>query len=961
MKDRIVIRGARQNNLKNLDLDLPRRAFVVVTGPSGSGKSSLAFDTIYAEGQRRYVESLSTYAKQFLERMEKPHVDRVDGISPAVSIEQRNPTKTSRSTVGTATEVNDYLRLLWARVGRTICPGTPDDPCGREVRPDTVQSATDAILALEEGARFQVTFSLPMSARVRHELVVENLRALGFVRVVVDGEPLHLDDLAEDADLTAAGELLVVVDRLRAGAAERGRVADAVQTAFAEGEGAAVVLVQDAEPLRFSERFRCPLHPEIEFARPRPQLFSFNNPYGSCPECTGFGAVLRYDPTLIVPNASRSIADGAVDPWSKPRYGSRRRKLEELAAERGVSTMAPWEELPADFRRDVVDGARGFQGVIPFLEGLEKKRYKQYIRVFLRQYQSAYECPTCGGGRLRPEALRVRVAGRTFAEVSQMPIVEVRGWMEGLRGEGTGARRADASASPRLSSQERGIAVSILGELRERLGFLDDVGLGYLALDRQTRTLSGGEAQRISLANAVGSRLVDTLYVLDEPTIGLHPADNDRLIALLRRLSEGGNSVIVVEHDDEAIRQADHVIELGPGSGEGGGELVFQGTVEELRAADTLTGRYLSGRERVPLPERRRRATTRRLRLRGASEHNLKGVDIDVPLQTLTVVTGVSGSGKSTLVHDILYRAVERDLSGGETSAKRHLGERIGSFDTLTGSEHVESVVLVDQSPIGRTPRSNPVTYIKAYDEVRKLYASLPESRKRGFTPGHFSFNVAGGRCEACKGEGQVRVEMVFLADVFIPCEACGGTRFRPEVLEVRYRDRSIRDVLDMTVDDAIRFFLQEDRLGHLLWHLQQVGLGYLRLGQPAPTLSGGEAQRIKIARELATGSRRGGSKLYILDEPTTGLHMHDVRTLLRVLDDLVGAGHTVVVIEHNLDVIKAADWVVDLGPGAGPDGGTVVGMGTPEEISALPDSVTGRYLTPLLQDGRAPAGARAG
>jgi excinuclease ABC subunit A len=1045
LKDRILIRGARQHNLKNLDLELPRRALIVVTGPSGSGKSSLAFDTIYAEGQRRYVESLSTYAKQFLERMEKPDVDRVEGISPAVAIEQRNPTKTSRSTVGTATEVHDYLRLLWARVGRTCCPGRPGEPCGREVRPDTVQSAADRVLALPEHSRVLVCFPLPLSARVRHELVVDNLRALGFLRLLADGRELHLDELEVDLDLTRAAELLVVVDRLRVDPDEATRLADSLQTAFTEGEGEAVVIPRDAEPLRFSERFRCPLHPELEFPTPRPQLFSFNNPYGSCPECTGFGAVLTYDPALIVPNPGRSLADGAVDPWSKPRYETRRRRLAELAGREGVSIDAPWRELPESFRDAVLHGTREFQGVLSFLEDLEEKRYKQYIRVFLRQYQSAQTCPTCGGGKLRPEALRVRVAGTTIAEASSLPLAQLREWVERLgtrnetagtrneergtreqgtfagaerearrtgnreqeeeapgtrseergtrelpgavvpplsrlreRGPGGEGRQSEGVADPAEEQQRRGatgaltpsrphaltpyelsVAANILSELRARLGFLDDVGLGYLSLDRLTRTLSGGEAQRITLANALGSSLVDTLYVLDEPTIGLHAADNERLLRLLQRLRAAGNTVLVVEHDPDAMRLADHLIELGPASGELGGSLVFQGTPAEMLEADTLTGRYLSGRAEIPLPEQRRSARGGRLRLEGAREHNLRGIDVEIPLGALTVVTGVSGSGKSTLVHDVLYRALERALSGGETSAKRHLGETVGAYDRLSGAERLREVVLVDQSPIGRTPRSNPVTYIKAYDEVRRIFAALPESRKRGYGPGHFSFNVTGGRCEACKGEGQIEVEMVFMADVFVPCEICGGARFKPEILEIAYHrrnprggndGRTIRDVLEMTVDEAIRFFLHEDRLGSALWHLQQVGLGYLRLGQPAPTLSGGEAQRIKIARELALGARRGGDKLYILDEPTTGLHLDDIAKLLRVLGDLVEAGHTVLLIEHNLEVIKTADWIIDLGPGAGPDGGRVVAMGTPEQIAATPHSLTGRHLAPLLE-----------
>jgi len=968
MKDRIVVRGARQHNLRNLDLDIPRRAFVVITGPSGSGKSSLAFDTIYAEGQRRYVESLSTYAKQFLERMQKPDVDRVEGISPAVAIEQRNPTKTSRSTVGTATEVHDYLRLLWARVGRTYCPGTPGSPCGREVRPDTVESAVDRVLSLEEGTRLLVAFPLPVSARVTHDLVVENLRSLGFVRVISDGAEMHLEELGPGVDL-ARSHLLVVVDRLRVDEEERSRLAESIQAAFQEGEGEAVVVPVGrgggpgggAGVLRFTERFRCAEHPEISFPPPTPQLFSFNNPYGSCPECTGFGAVLQYDPTLIIPNPGRSLADGAVDPWSKPRYETRRRKLSDFARERGVAEDVPWQDLPEEFQLAVVNGVRGFEGVIPFLTALEEKRYKQYIRVFLRQYQSALNCPSCGGAKLRLESLRVRVAGDSIGEVAALPLAELRNWIASVAGAppaGDAPTHGQPERDGGLGPAERAIAASILRELTSRIEFLNEVGLGYLTLDRQTRTLSGGEAQRISLANALGSRLVDTLYVLDEPTIGLHPSDNARLLKLLLRLRDGGNSVLVVEHDPDAMRVADHLVELGPGSGDRGGNIVFQGTLQEMMDAGTLTGRFLSGAEKIPVPARRKLEGLPRIRVHGARENNLKGVDVEIPLRALTVVTGVSGSGKSTLVHDVLYRALERGLSGGETTAKRHLGEAVGAVDRVNGFERIREVVLVDQSPIGRTPRSNPVTYIKAYDEIRKVFAALPEARRRGFTARHFSFNVDGGRCEGCKGDGQVQVEMVFMADVFVPCDICGGSRFRPEVLEVSYRGRggqgneggaNIEDVLNMTVDEAIRFFLQEDRLGQALWHLQQVGLGYLRLGQPAPTLSGGEAQRIKIARELATGARRSGRKLYILDEPTTGLHLDDIRKLLRVLGDLVDAGNTVLLIEHNLDVIKTADWIIDLGPGAGPDGGRVVAMGTPEELVRVEESLTGRYLAPLL------------
>jgi excinuclease ABC subunit A len=939
VKDRIVIRNARQHNLKGIDLELPRRAVVVITGPSGSGKSSLAFDTLYAEGQRRYVESLSTYAKQFLERMEKPLVDAIEGISPAVAIQQKNPTKSSRSTVGTATEAYDYLRLLWARTGTVHCP-----VCDRRVFPDTVQSVTDALLELPDSSRVLITFPLPRSARISHARVVENLRALGFLRVLVGTETIELDtaEAASPAsaghDLAGAEELLVVVDRLILQPDMRERLADSLNTAFTEGEGELVVIDVTAQRrLRFTEQFRCPDHPEIRFLEPAPRLFSFNNPYGSCPTCTGFGATLEYDPDLIVPNPERSIEEGAVDPWEKPRYQAYRERLHAFARRRHASTTKPWHALTEKFRDAVIHGSRDFQGVIPFLRSREDKRYKQYIRVFLRQYQSARVCADCGGRKLRPEALWVRVGGLDIARASDLSIVELREWVERLADE--------ASPQAPLAPQARQIAAPILRELRARLRFLDEVGLGYLTLQRQTRTLSGGEAQRIALANSLGSSLVDALYVLDEPTVGLHPRDTDRLLALLVQLRDAGNSIVVVEHDVAAMRAADHLIELGPGSGERGGRIVYHGDYAGLVQADTATGRFLSGRDTAPALLRRKSYASAKLRLYGAHQHNLRGVDVEIPLGALTVVTGVSGSGKSTLVHDVLYRALERQLGGGETSAKRHLGEVVGSFDRIEGVAHIDAAVLVDQSPIGRTFRSNPVTYIKAFDLIRELYAAQPLARQRGYGAGHFSFNVAGGRCEGCEGEGVVQIEMLFLADVYVTCDVCQGRRYRPDTLEVTYKGLNIRQVLDLTVDEAIKFFIREDRLGQMLWQLQQVGLGYLRLGQPAPTLSGGEAQRLKIARELIGAGRKHGRRMYVMDEPTTGLSGPEVRKLLGVLQRLLDAGHTVVIIEHNIEVMQAADWIIDLGPEAGEEGGRVVVMGPPAEVARHPTSHTARSL----------------
>jgi excinuclease ABC subunit A len=927
MQSVIRIVNARQNNLKGISVDLPHRKLIVVTGPSGSGKSTLAFDTLYAEGQRRYIESLSTYAKQFLDRMPKPLVDRLEGLAPAVAIEQRNPVISSRSTVGTATEVYDFLRLLWARVGRCYCR-----KCGGPIRRDTPEQSADAIVAL--GGRVQICFPLPPVARLAHPAVVENLRALGFVRVLADGTPYHLDELPAGLDLTRMKELLVVVDRLVAEPASVGRVCESVATAFGEGEGIAVAIFGSGGPddqrLRFTEFPACS-RCDMPSVTVTPALFSFNNPRGACSNCNGFGAVLEYDESLIICDPGRSLARGAIDPWTKPRYESRRRILLQFARSIGADPDTPWSRLKASHRRELLFGRKGrFVGIFPFLKDLEEKRYKQYIRVFLRQYQLAKTCEACGGSKLNPDALSVRIGSDTIGSVSSRSLDELYHWLRGLE----------------LSHTEQQIAQLIIDQLEARISFLRDVGLGYLTLDRQTRTLSGGEAQRISLSNALGSRLVDTLYVLDEPSVGLHPRDTDRLLSLLRRLRDGGNTVVVVEHDLAAIQQADFMLELGPGSGERGGQVVHAGLVRE--AAASLTGQYLTGKKRIAVPSIRRPAGPQWLRVRGATLHNLHGVDVDIPLGTLTAVTGVSGSGKSTLIHDVIYRQLEAKLRG-EHSAKSHLGEPVGDIASLTGWEFLRDVLLVDQSPIGRSPRSNPVTYIRAFDEIRELFAAQPLARQRKYTSATFSFNLPGGRCESCEGAGHVQVQMVFLADVFVPCEACGGTRYKPEVLEVRIQGRSIHDVLQWTVDEAVGRFRHQPKLGSALWQLQQVGLGYLRLGQPATTLSGGEAQRLKIARELATGGKREGRKLYILDEPTTGLHLDDVRVLIQVLDRLVDAGHTVIVIEHHMDVVKRADWVIDLGPDAGVGGGTLVGQGTPEEVADIVGSHTGRYLQPLL------------
>jgi len=951
VKDSIVIRGARQNNLKGFDLEIPRRTVTVVTGPSGSGKSSLAFDTIYAEGQRRYVESLSSYARQFLERMEKPDVDSIEGLSPAVAIEQKNPTKTSRSTVGTNTEISDYLRLLWARVGHTFCPN-----CGREIKPDTVQSVTDKVLSLPGGTRFYVTFPLRLSSKVTHDVVIENLRAQGFLRIAMDGAVMHLDELAESKrDITRAKELLVVVDRLAVSPESAGRLSDGVGTAFREGEGDCVILFTDpivspldgltVSKLRFTERFQCANDGTLA-PTPTPQLFSANNPRGACERCNGFGAILEYDESLVIPYPTRSLRDGAIDPWTKPRYDNKRRALAEFAQRERIPMDKPWDQLTSAHRELLLNAkTKGYKGIFPFLRDLEDKRYKQYIRVFLRQYQTAQECPRCHGTKLQSEALNVRVGGLNIAQVSDLPVDQLSVWLNELK----------------LSAFEESVAEMILKEARDRVTFLTDVGLGYLSMNRGARTLSGGEAQRISLANSLGSQLVDTLYVLDEPSIGLHSRDMDRLLKLLQRLRDAGNSVLVVEHDLAAIEAADYMVELGPGSGEAGGEIVFAGPMSRV-SESPMTGQYVTGVRTIPLPDERRRLGPRWITLTGAREHNLQDVDIRIPLGALTVVTGVSGSGKSTLVHDVLYRALETHLVG-EHSAKLHLGEKVGGYETITGFDALEDVVMIDQSPIGKSPRSNPVTYVKAFDEIRAIFADTPLARQRKYTPGTFSFNVEGGRCEACEGAGALEVEMVFMADVYVPCEDCGGKRYKPEVLDVTVRGKNIHEVLDMTVDQAIRFFPREEKLGQALWQLQQVGLGYVRLGQPATTLSGGEAQRIKIARELALAGKKSGKKMYVMDEPTTGLHLEDIRKLAKVFDRLLEQGHTLVLIEHNLDVIKLADWIIDLGPEGGIGGGQVVAMGRPEDVAKVEESHTGRWLAPLLRrrTGRAEISPRIG
>jgi excinuclease ABC subunit A len=908
------IEGARQNNLKNVSLEIPHDRLTVITGVSGSGKSSLAFDTLFAEGQWRYIESLSTYARMFLDRVDRPDVDRIEQIRPAVALEQKNPVRTARSTVGTATEVYDYLRLLYAKIGRVHCP-----QCGAPAASESPESMADALLAEHVGARVLVTFPLPSPAGQPAADLWAGLTRRGFARVLVNGVA---HDLASPPPEPLEGALAVVLDRLVLDPAQRSRLVESLESALREGGGQVAVELVGGGRRVFAEAFRCtgcgtPLE------RPQPLLFSFNHPLGACAECKGFGNVLKYDEALLVPDRSLTLADGAVEPWTHPSGKWYQRELLKAAKRSGVEVGRPWEALPEQHRAFVYEGDGKFPGINGFFEEIESYRYKLHVRVFLSRYRSQSPCPVCRGARLKAPALAVRVAGMTIAEFTALTIDEA----------------ATVLGDLKLTVWEAAVGREILRQLGAKLSFLLRVGLGYLTLGRQTRTLSGGEAQRINLANQLGSQLVGTLYVLDEPSIGLHARDTMRLADLCRELAQAGNTVVVVEHDRGFIEAADHVVELGPGSGERGGEIVFAGPQAEFRKSTrSLTARYLSGRETIALPAARR-PSRRALVLTGAREHNLKDVTLRVPLATLTVVTGVSGSGKSTLVHDTLYRAVARTFKTEFASPGLH--------DTLTGVEYLKGVRLIDQEPIGRTPRSNPVTYVKAFDEIRKLYAALPRAKALSLGAGAFSFNVPGGRCESCQGDGFQKLEMYFFEDVYVSCQECEGRRYRPEVLGIKYRGRSIGDVLRMTVDEAVEFFAAQPTLGRRLRVLQDVGLGYLRLGQPATTLSGGEAQRLKIAAEL--GGRTGGDMLYVLDEPTTGLHLDDVKKLLGVLYRLVDAGNTVLVVEHHLDVIKCADHVIDLGPEGGEEGGEIVAEGTPEVVAQIPGSYTGKFLAEVL------------
>jgi excinuclease ABC subunit A len=967
--DSIVVRGARVHNLKNIDFEIEHNTLTVVTGVSGSGKSSLAFDTIYAEGQRRYVESLSAYARQFLERIEKPDVDLIDGIAPAVAIKQKNSTRNPRSTVATATEIFDYLRLLFARVGRTYCL-----LCGQEVKKDTVDEVVGHLLALGEGTRLHVFFPIVAhvpaaeeksgkKARAKKKPAASNLpsdaikarlfdlRKRGFNRLFQNGQVFEFSTPESLLDVNFSEPVFGLVDRLVVSADQRSRIVDAIEIGYREaGEVIFETAARDGEGegshhhhperLRFSQRFECK-NDGSRYEEPEPRLFSFNNPYGACPRCQGFGNTIDFDLDLVIPDKGKTLNEGAIEPWTKPKYRPLFTELKRFARLAEIPLDVPWFELDAEQQRLIVDGGRGFGGVRGFFQHLERKKYKLHVRVFLSRYRGYSLCSACSGTRLRVEARQVKIEGKNICQVCSMTVEEAARFFGQLA----------------LSTEQAAIAEKLLIELRERLRFLNEVGLEYLTLDRLASTLSGGEAQRIQLATSLGSRLVGTLYVLDEPSIGLHSRDTHRLIKILHDLRDLGNTILVVEHDPDIMRAADHILDLGPGAGENGGKVVGAGTYAEIiKMPHSLTGRYLADEIHIQIPARRRQPGAHKLRITGARAHNLKHIDLEIPLGMLVAISGVSGSGKSSLLHDVLYQALataKRQISGS-TAAKL--------WDDIEGDEFLDEVVLVDQSPIGRTPRSNPVTYIKAFDIIRELFASLPEAKKRGFPAGHFSFNVPGGRCENCQGDGTVTVEMQFLADVELVCDECKGTRYKPQVLEIHYKGKNIHEVLNLTIREALKFFAEAPRLTEKLRVLDEVGLGYLRLGQSATTLSGGEAQRMKLAAHLQPGNRpasrhgEGGDgakrkrcMLYIFDEPTTGLHFDDVSKLLSAFRRLIDAGGSIVVIEHNLEVIKTADWVIDLGPEGGDRGGNLVGFGPPEAIAELRDSYTGQYLKQVL------------
>jgi excinuclease ABC subunit A len=968
----IIVRGARVHNLKNIDFEVPHNALTVVTGVSGSGKSSLAFDTIYAEGQRRYVESLSAYARQFLERIEKPDVDLIDGIAPAIAIRQKNSTRNPRSTVATATEIYDYLRLLYARVGRTFCRN-----CGQEVRKDTVDEIAQTILALPEGTRLNVLFPVshtapaqsekkkPRGRKAREEAQAAaqaaeialrdrlfDLRRKGFNRLYQNGRLFEFSTPESLLDIDFRQPVYVLADRIVTGPDQRSRIVDAVEQAYREsGEVVFETVPREGEQprqFRFAHRFECK-NCHIIYQEPEPRLFSFNNPFGACPRCQGFGNTIDFDLNLVIPDSSKTLAQGAIEPWTKPKYRTLQTELRKFAKQKDIPMDVPWQELDRDQQQMVLEGEGKFPGIQGFFAWLERKKYKLHVRVFLSRYRGYAQCPDCRGGRLRTDALQVKLEDKNICEATSLTVEQAAEFFQSIK----------------LSREQSEIAGKILEQIQERLKFLNDVGLEYLTLDRLASTLSGGEAQRIQLATSLGSRLVGALYVLDEPSIGLHSRDTERLINILHELRNLGNTILVVEHDPDVMRAADRILDLGPGAGENGGRIIASASYDDLKTLhSSLTGRYLSHDLRIQLPQHRRTPGTPAIRIEGARAHNLKKLNVEIPLGMLVAITGVSGSGKSTLVHNVLYEALaaEKGITAGA-------GPAANGFRRITGGQFVSDVVLVDQSPIGRTPRSNPVTYIKAFDAIREVFASTPEAQKRGFSAGHFSFNIPGGRCETCQGDGTVTVEMQFLADVELICEDCKGTRFKPSVLEVRFKGKNIHDVLNLTVREAMQFFSGQPKITDKLRVLEEVGLGYLRLGQSATTLSGGEAQRMKLAAHLIPASRprnfepetdeekeqrkrarAGKGTLYIFDEPTTGLHFDDVSKLLTAFRKLIEAGGSVLVIEHNMDVIKTADWIIDLGPEGGERGGEVVITGPPETVAKCSKSHTGKWLSRILR-----------
>jgi excinuclease ABC subunit A len=981
VNDSIVIRGARTHNLKGIDCEIPHGKLTVVSGVSGSGKSSLAFDTIYAEGQRRYVESLSAYARQFLERIEKPDVDLIDGLAPAIAIKQKNSTRNPRSTVATATEIYDYMRLLYARCGTMHCI-----VCNNLVRRDSVDEIAAAVLALAEGTRLHALFPVearrppasedlpvgehpkdepakpkrsvkkakptskvvpePISDALRQRLT--DLRARGFNRLYQANRIFEFSSPESLLEIDFQQPVFILVDRIVVSPESRARIVDAAEIGYRESGEIVYEVVprvpreevvpreDDPEPrqrLRFSSEYECK-HCHRLYREPEPRLFSFNNPYGACPRCQGFGNTIDFDINLIIPDKGKTLDEGAIDPWTRPKYRPYQTELRRAAREQGIPMNVPWFDLSAAQQSFVLDGKGAFLGVYGFFQLMERKKYKLHVRVMLSKYRGYARCPECKGERLRAEARAVLLDGRNICQAAALTIAAAHQFFSALK----------------LTREQEEIAGSILKEVQQRLRFLDSVGLDYLTLDRLASTLSGGEAQRIQLATSLGSQLVGALYVLDEPSIGLHTRDTAKLIRILENLRDLGNTILVVEHDPDVLRSADYLMDLGPGAGEFGGKLLAAGTVKEVEHnPDSLTGRYLSGSLTIPVPTRRREPGREKLVLRGARIHNLRGVDVEIPLGLLVCVTGVSGSGKSTLVHQVLYRAIAHAL--GETEG----GDPTGLYRELTGTERLNGVVLVDQNPIGRTPRSNPVTYIKAFDSIRELFASQPEAERRGYSAGHFSFNVPGGRCDVCEGDGTVTVEMQFLADIELPCEECSGTRYKASTLEVRYKGKNISEVLQLSVKEALRFFAGHPRILDKLAVLDEVGLGYVRLGQSATTLSGGEAQRVKLASHLANVRTANGKvarsrTLYILDEPTTGLHFDDVGKLLHALRKLIDGGGSLLVIEHNLDVIKSADWIIDMGPEGGSGGGEIVAVGTPEEIAAAQGSHTGYWLSRMLK-----------